>query len=160
MIGYIIMSQLIFPDIQSLIERFKQFCSSLGWISTGYDDWIRPTGDYHHWHHGLATPLFSKITRSQTVYIREGKHTAWIFKKRVPPEVFIEVVEDPDLQSHTAVFDLSPLYEGKRECSKVDQTKSAVFLNFEEFLEANYGVRFVELTPHLKGHLALRMFEV
>ncbi len=93
---------------------------------------------------------------AKTMYIREGKSTAWIFEKKVPLEVFTEVVVEPDLLSHTAIYDLSPLYEGRRECSKVDQTENVVFLDFEEFLKVNYDVRFVELTPHLMEQFVLR----
>lgn len=154
------------PDIQALIDQYKSFCKSLGWRSPEYDDWIWSGADYHkfYWHHGLTAPLFSGFVQSKSVYIQEGSRlhlnearcTAWIFKKKVPQEVFTQVVDDLDLLRRTAVYDLSPAYEGKLQCFKVNQTESIVFREFEEFLDVKYGIRFIELSPHLKTHKFLR----
>ena len=69
-------------------------------------------------------------------------YIAWISPETINENVFYAFSEDPDLSREIALYDVSPLCEGKSVCLRVNETNSAVFQEFERFLAEKYGINF------------------
>jgi hypothetical protein len=66
---------------------------------------------------------------------------AWLFSE-VPSEDLVRtVLQNPDFSKRIAIFDFSPLLEGKNLCIKLNNTDSPVFQEFEVFLQTELKVR-------------------
>jgi hypothetical protein len=70
----------------------------------------------------------------------EPSHMAWLFSEVPSEDLFRTVFENPDFSRRIAIFDLSPLLEGKNLCIKLNNTDSPVFQQFEVFLQSELKV--------------------
>jgi len=135
---------MIFPSVWDIVEKFKQRCEDKGWKAFEYEDLIDAKGKYHHLigiHH-LYPNTFKKVAKNTYSAIREGNsyrkvdlsYTAWILQESVPKDVLKVLLENPDLLSRVALYDISPAYKGLSKCLKLNETESPVFQEFEKFL--------------------------
>jgi len=147
-------SALSIPKIWELLKNFKDLCKSRGWETSEHEDWVKTNDDYHNllWIRTIHPSTFEKVALNQKCAIRQGlsyhvvgvSYTAWLFPQTPPEELIQRVLNNPELSSKTAIYDLSWAYEGKPVCVKLNMTESRVFREFESFLEDRCGV---ELKP-------------
>ena len=102
----------------------------------------------------ILLPL-EKIAANRKCVVREGfgyrvvdaSYTAWLFSK-TPSETLVKTIfENPDISCSTALYDLSPLLEGKNTCVKLNHTESPVFQEFENFLRDELKIDLKPLPP-------------
>ncbi len=147
-------SVLSIPKIWELLQDFKDRCKSRGWETSEHEDWIKTNDDYHNllWIRTVHPSTFEKVALNQKCAIRQGlsyhvvdvSYTAWLLPQPPPRELIQRVLDNPELSSKTAIYDLSWASEGKPVCVKLNMTESQVFREFENFLEDRCGV---ELKP-------------
>lgn len=147
-------SVLSIPKIWELLKNFKDLCKSRGWETSEHEDWVKTNDDYHNllWIRTIHPSTFEKVALNQKCAIRQGlsyhvvdvSYTAWLFPQTPPEELIKRVLNNPELSSKIAIYDLSWAYEGKPVCVKLNMTESRVFREFESFLEDRCGV---ELKP-------------
>ena len=143
------------PKVWELLNRFKSSCQLKGWRTSEQEDWVRTDDNKYHnflWAQTVHPATFRKIAANQKCAVRKGvsyqvvdvSYTAWLFSQS-PPENLMKIVkENLELSRRTAIYDLSWVYSGKSRCSKLNDTDSVVFKEFEGFLEDELGVK-VEL---------------
>jgi hypothetical protein len=144
--------------VWDILRKFKSFCQHLGWRTCENEDWVETDGGYHNflWARDVHLSSFKRIITNGKCVIPEGSsyrvlrpaYSAWLFSD-TPPETLIKtVLEDPDISSRIALYDLSPLFEGKNLCVRLNNTASTVFKEFEGFLRKEYGLKVnsLELT--------------
>ncbi|MBS7639805.1 MAG: hypothetical protein QW600_00140 [Candidatus Bathyarchaeia archaeon] len=137
------------------IERFKETCKAKGWKILEQGDIIYEGGKYHQMIllHQIHFETFRRVTLNPHRFIREGEtlnminisYIAWISREAIPSEALNFIFAEPRLLSRVALYDLSPLREGRKLCLKINETDSAVFREFENFLEKN-GLSSLPLT--------------
>jgi hypothetical protein len=63
-----------------------------------------------------------------------------------PSDILVKTVfENPDFSERVALYDLSPLLEGKNLCVRLNHTDSPVFQEFERFLQNELKVKLKPL---------------
>jgi len=142
----------IFPKVWELIETFKAQCSRKGWKVPENEDVVDVRGECHHliWTQHIYPNTFGKVAKKSCVAIREGisyrmvnvSYTAWISPEAIAEKIPHVLLEDPDLSSKVAVYDVSPVYKGELVCLKMNRTGSIVFKEFEKFLAEEYSICF------------------
>jgi len=70
----------------------------------------------------------------------EASYTAWLFSETPSEDLTRAIFENPDVFKQVALYDLSPLLEGKNMCVKLNHTDSPIFQEFEQFLKSNLKV--------------------
>jgi hypothetical protein len=148
------------PKIWEILKKFKDACKLQGWKTSETEDWVEVSDKYHNflWARGVHLSSFKSIVSNRKCVVREGlsyrvveaSYTAWLFSE-TPSEALVKTVfENPDYFRRVALYDLSPLLEGKNLCIKFNHTDSPVFQEFENFLknELNVKVKAI-LDPHL-----------
>jgi len=144
---------LPFPNIWSLIDRFKERCRLSGWETCETEDWVRTDdGKYHNflWTQTIHPSTFERIVSNHKCGIRRGMsytvvdiaYIAWLFPERPPEFLISQVKQNPELKKKTAIFDLSSVYSGEKVCRKINKTESIVFKEFEQFLEEEWDLEF------------------
>lgn len=139
------------PKVWELLNDFKNCCKVKGWKTSEHEDWVKIGDEYHNflWSQTVHPATFHKIASNNKCAIRKGvayqvvdvSYTAWVFPQ-LPPEELMEIVEeDPELARRNAIYDLSCIYEDKPFCLKLNETKSTVFREFENFLNDKMGVK-------------------
>ncbi len=138
------------PKVWDILKRFKNWCEAEGWRTSESEDWVRKGDVYHNflWTPTVHLSTFKKIAMNRKCAINEGvsyrvvdvSYTAWLFPQPPPKNLLQLVVENPELLRRNAIYDLSWLYTGKPMCLKLNKTKSAVFREFERFLQEKWGV--------------------
>ncbi|NIO37663.1 hypothetical protein GTO27_08160 [Candidatus Bathyarchaeota archaeon] len=139
------------PRIQQILKRFKDFCKFRGWEASDKDDSIRTGSEYHSfiWTRTIHPSSFEKIATNGKCVVREGmsyrivepSYTAWLFSEE-PSEYLIKTVfANPDFSKRIAIYNLGPIFEGKRVSFKLNNTNSSVFREFEGFLKKKLKVR-------------------
>jgi hypothetical protein len=137
--------------VWEILKKFKDFCKFRGWKTSESEDWIEMDEKYHNflWARDIHPSSFTNITKKRKCVVREGlsyhvveaSYTAWLFPE-TPSETFIKAIfENPDFQKRIALYDLSPLLEGKDLCVKLNHTDSPVFDAFENFLRKELKVK-------------------
>lgn len=71
---------------------------------------------------------------------------AWVFSETPPESLLNFFLENRDFSKRVALYDLSPLAEGRNTCVKLNFTGSPVFQEFENFLEKEFRVKIEEYT--------------
>lgn len=142
------------PNIWDIFDKFKVNCRLKGWESLEHEDLVKADGKYHYLilTHEIRPRTFKKIILNPHQGIREKEsyrivdvsYIAWVSEKRIPEEILRFMAENPSLLSRVAIYDVSPLNEGKRECLRINETDSSVFLEFEKFL-SSYGINIKPL---------------
>lgn len=79
----------------------------------------------------------------------EASYTAWLFSETPSENLAKEISENPDFSKRVALYNLSPLLDGKNLSFRLNCTDSDVFEEFENFLEKEFKVRF-ELFPNMR----------
>ena len=144
---------LQFPPIWKIIESFKELCRSIGWETCETEDLIKTEdGEYHSilWTQTVHPSTFERIATSHKCGIRRGNtyevvdiaNIAWLFQERPSDFLIAWIKENPELRTKTALFDLSGVYIGRNICRKINETKSSVFKEFEQFLEEEWSIEF------------------
>ena len=139
------------PKIREILERFKNLCKFHGWKTSEKDDWIETKNGYHNflWTRSIHPSSFKSIAANRKCVVREGlsyrvveaSYTAWLFSE-APSETLIKAIsENPDFSKRVAVYNLSPVLEGKNIGFKLNDTDSPVFQEFENFLRKELKVK-------------------
>ncbi|MGQ9641524.1 MAG: hypothetical protein ACUVUF_05285 [Candidatus Bathycorpusculaceae bacterium] len=139
------------PKIWEILKKFKDICRRQGWKTSETEDWVEISDEYHNflWARDIHPSSFKSIVSHRKCVVREGlsyrvveaSYTAWLFSE-APSEALVKTVfENPDFRKRVALYDLSPLLEGKNLFVKVNHTDSPVFQEFENFLKSELNVR-------------------
>jgi len=143
--------------VWEILESFKASCKSHGWRISKNEDWIEIDDKYHNFLSAREIPLssFKRIVSNGKCIIREGlsysvvraSYSAWLFSE-TPPEILTKTIcENPDFSTRIALYDLSPMLEGRNFCTKLNQTDSPVFQEFESFLQDELKIKLESLAP-------------
>jgi hypothetical protein len=143
--------------IWEILNHFKRFCGLRGWRTSENEDWVELNDDYHNflWTRNVTPASFKAIVSNRKCVVQKGlfysvvepSHLAWLFSE-VPSEDLIRtVLENPDFSRRIAIFDFSPMLEGKNLCIKLNNTDSSVFHEFETFLQTELKVRVESFRP-------------
>ncbi|MEM2995285.1 MAG: hypothetical protein QXI91_04635 [Candidatus Bathyarchaeia archaeon] len=144
------------PKVWEIIEKFKDFCMFRGWKTSKTEDWVKVDDKYHNflWTRNVHPSSFKSIVSNGRCIVREGlsyhvveaSYTAWLFSE-TPSETLVKTVfENPAFNKKIAIYDLSPLFEGKNICEKLNNTDSPVFQEFESFLTTQLKVKLKPLS--------------
>jgi hypothetical protein len=143
--------------IWEILNNFKSFCRLRGWRTSENEDWVELNDDYHNflWIRNVTPASFKAIVSNRKCVVQKGllysvvepSHLAWLFSE-VPSEDLIRtVLENPDFSRRIAIFDFSPMLEGKNLCITLNNTDSSVFHEFETFLQTELKVRVESFRP-------------
>jgi hypothetical protein len=139
------------PRVWEILKKFKDVCRGRGWKTSESEDWIEINDKYNSflWARNIHPSSFKRIASNRKCIVREGlsyrvveaSYTAWLFSE-TPSEILVKTVfENPDFYERIALYDLSPLLEGKNLCVKLNHTDSPVFEEFEHFLRNELKVK-------------------
>lgn len=141
-----------FPRVWVFIDNFKCRCRSRGWRAFEYEDLVEAEGEYHSfiWVRKAYIKTFKKIVMKSQCSIREGisyrmvdvSYMAWVLPETPSESIARTVAEEPRLLRRIAIYDLSEVYAGRPVCSKLNETRSMVFHEFEKFLGIEYDIEF------------------
>jgi len=144
------------PRVWEILKKFKDSCKFRGWKTSESEDWIEIGDKYHNFLYtrDVHPSSFKRIVSNTKCVIREGicyrivdaSYTAWLFSEP-PSETFVKTIfENPDYSRSIALYDLSPMLEGKNLCVKLNCTDSPVFEEFESFLKNELKVKLKSLS--------------
>ena len=149
--------------IWEILKRFKETCRFRGWKTSESEDWVEVDSKYHNFllARNIHPSSFRNIALNRKCVVREGlsyrvveaSYMAWVFSETPPESLLNLFLENPDFSKRVALYDLSPLAEGRNTCVKLNFTDSTVFHEFESFLEREFGVKIEEyanLKPSLE----------
>lgn len=152
--------------IWEILRRFKETCRFRGWRTAESEDWIEINNKYHSFllARSVHPSSFKSIIANRKCVVRDGlsyrvveaSYMAWLFSESLPENLVNVFLEKPEFSRSVALYDLSPLMEGKKACFKLNYTDSPVFQEFERFLESEFGVKIEEyacLKPNLESVL-------
>ncbi len=131
--------------IWEILRRFKDFCKFRGWKTSESEDWVEIDNKYHNflWARDIHLSSFERIVSSRKCVVHEGlsyrvveaSYTACLLIETPSEDLVHTVLENPDFSQRVALYDLSPIMEGKNLCVKLNYTDSPVFREFESFLK-------------------------
>ena len=134
-----------------ILRKFKESCKFRGWKTSESEDWIEADKEYHQFLliRSIHPASFKNIVLNRKCVVREGlsyriveaSYTAWLFSETPPSNITNIVLSNPELSRRVAIYDLSPLIEGKRVCITLNHTGSNVFRAFENYLRRELKVR-------------------
>jgi len=139
------------PKIREILKGFKDLCKFHGWKTSEEDDWIETENGIHNflWARSIHPSSFKSIAANRKCVVREGlsyrvveaSYTAWLLSE-APSETLVKAIfENPDFSGKMALYNLSPMLEGKNLGFKLNNTDSPVFQEFENFLEKELKVK-------------------
>jgi len=138
------------PKIWEILRCFKDACKSYGWKTCENEDWVEFDGKYHNFlcARNVTPSSFKKLTTNPKCIVRdslcyrvvEASYTAWLFSETPSEDLIRAIFENPEVFKQAALYDLSPLLEGKNTCVKLNHTDSPIFQEFEQFLKNNLKV--------------------
>jgi hypothetical protein len=139
------------PKVWEILKKFKDLCKFRGWKTSESEDWIEIDDKYHNflWARSVHPSSFKNIIKNRKCVIRKGlsydvveaSYTAWLFPETPPENLVKTIFENSDFPKRIAIYDLSPLLEGKNLCIKLNNTDSLVFHEFEKFLKKELKVK-------------------
>jgi hypothetical protein len=143
------------PRVWEILKKFKDACRVRGWKTSESEDWVETNDEYNSflWARDIHPSSFKRIVSSRKCVIQEGlsyrvvdaSYTAWLFSE-TPSDILVKTVfENPDFSERVALYDLSPLLEGKNLCVRLNHTDSPVFQEFERFLQNELKVKLKPL---------------
>ncbi|MGQ9539105.1 MAG: hypothetical protein ACUVTE_05960 [Candidatus Bathycorpusculaceae bacterium] len=145
--------------VWEILRKFKELCRFHGWKTSESEDWVETDNKYHNFllTRNVHPSSFKSIAANRKCVVREGlsyrvveaSYTAWLFSETPSEKLANFFLENPEFSKRVALYDLSPLTEGKNACVKLNYTDSPVFQEFEKFLEKNLGVK-IEQYANLK----------
>ena len=138
------------PKIQEILKRFEDSCKFHGWKTSEKDDWIETENGYHNflWARSIHPSSFKRIAANRKCIVREGlsyrvveaSYTACVLSEAPPKTLVNAIFENPDFSKRIALYNLSPVLEGKNVGFKLNYTGSPVFEEFEKFLRKELKV--------------------
>ncbi len=138
------------PKVWEIFERFKGFCRSKGYRASEHEDWIELNDTYHNflWTRNVPSSSFKAIISNRKCVVQKGvsysvvesSRMAWLFSEEPSDDLLKIVTEDPEYSKRVAIFDLSPLVNGKNMCLKLNNTDSPIFHEFETFLQSELKI--------------------
>lgn len=139
------------PKVWEILKKFKDSCKFHGWKISENEDWVEVDNKYHNFllARNVHPSSFKSILANRKCVVREGlsyhvveaSYTAWLLSE-TPSEILVkEISENPDFHGKIALYDLSPIFEGKNLCVRLNNTDSPVFQEFENFLENELKVK-------------------
>ena len=149
---------LVTISIWDYIDKFKNHCyKSKNWKVYEGEDLIQVKNKFHKfvWIQHVRPFTFESMITNPLCAIREGvsyrtvriSFMAWVLPQPPAAAVLRLFEENPDISKWVALYDLSRISKDLPACSKLNETKSVVFQEFERFLSNCYGI---ELEPSLK----------
>lgn len=145
--------------VWEILRKFKELCRFRGWKTSESEDWVETDNKYHNFllTRNIHPSSFKSIAANRKCVVREGlsyrvveaSYMAWLFSETPSEKLANLFLENPEFSKRLALYDLSPLTEGKNTCVKLNYTDSPVFQEFEKFLEKNLGVK-IEQYANLK----------
>jgi hypothetical protein len=139
------------PRVWEILKEFKASCAGRGWKTSESEDWILVDGKYHNflWARGVHPSSFNKIISNGKCIVREdlsyrvvkASYTAWLFSEAPPETLTKAIFNNPGFSDKVAIYDLSPMLEGKSLCLRLNHTDSPVFQEFEDFLKNQLKVK-------------------
>jgi len=158
------------PKVWEIVKKFKDMCSFRGWKTSENEDWVEMDNHYHNflWARDIHPSSFKKVVSSKKCVIQEGlsyrvveaSYTAWLFSKAPSETLLKTVAEDPTFYGKVALYDLSPILEGRNVCLRANHTDSPVFEEFERFLRDELKVKIKPLPPISSVSFAEKSFAV
>jgi len=148
------------PRVWEILKKFKDTCRGRGWKTSESEDWIKIDDKYNSflWARDIHPSSFKRIVSNRKCVVQEGlsyrvveaSYTAWLFSETPSDTLVKTIFENPAFSDRIALYDLSPLLDGKNLCVKLNQTDSPVFEEFERFLRNDLKVKFKPLSsiPH------------
>ncbi|NWF86258.1 hypothetical protein HXY32_00340 [Candidatus Bathyarchaeota archaeon] len=137
--------------VWEILKKFKDKCGFHGWRTSENEDWIEANEQYHNFlcTRNIHPSSFKKIVSNRKCIVREGlsyrvvdaSYTAWLFSETPSESLVRTVFENPDFAERIALYDISPLLEGKNLCIRLNNTDSHVFQEFERFLRNELKVK-------------------
>ena len=143
------------PRVLEILQKFKDSCRFRGWKISEEEDWIEVDDKYHNFllARNVHPSSFKSILSNRKCVVREGlsyrvveaSYTAWILSEAPSETLLREISENPNFHDKIALFDLSPIFEGKKFCIRLNYTDSLVFQEFENFLKNELKVKLKTL---------------
>jgi len=143
--------------IWEILSNFKRSCTLKGWKTSENGDWIELNNSYDSFlcAKDVNPASFKAIISSRKCVVQDGlsytvvepSHQAWLFSETPAEELTRTVFENPDFSKRVAIFNLSPMLEGKDFCLKLNNTDSPVFHEFETFLQVELKVKIESAPP-------------
>ncbi|MBS7634760.1 hypothetical protein KEJ34_04600 [Candidatus Bathyarchaeota archaeon] len=108
--------------------------------------------------HQAHFETFRKVVAKTHLHVRDGNsyriadvpYVALISQTAIPKSIINFLLSNPSLLQKVALYDMSPLYEGKRFCLRINETDSSVFRKFEDFLvKHGFGIKLLREIPSL-----------
>jgi hypothetical protein len=151
------------PRVWEILRKFKDLCRVRGWKTSESEDWVETDDKYNSflWARDIHPSSFKRIVSNRKCVVREGlsyrvvdaSYTAWLFSV-APSEILVKTVfENPDFSERVALYDLSPLLEGKNLCVTLNHTDSPVFQEFERFLRNELKVKLKPISSFSDGEM-------
>jgi len=158
------------PRVWEILKKFKDFCKFRGWRTSESEDWIEIDDNYHSflWTKDIHPSSFKRIVSNRKCIVREGlsyrvvdaSYTAWLFSE-TPSKTLVKMIfENPEFYGKIALYDLTPLFEGKNLCIKLNHTDSPVFQEFERFLRNELKIKLKPLLHFSESEIANNNFTI
>ena len=142
--------------ISKCIDRFKEYChKSKKWTVYEGEDLVQVGNSYHKfaWVRSVQPTTFQSIVMNPISAIRQGvmyrivkiSFMAWVLPE-TPSATILELFEEnPTFLKWVALYDFGRISGDLPCCSRLNETKSVVFQEFERFLGNCYGIEFEPL---------------
>jgi hypothetical protein len=143
-----------------IIDEFKPVCRVKGWKTFEHEDLVNADGEYHYLVlvRQVHLETFKRVIANTRQYVRDGNlyrgvdvsYAALISQMAIPERVVSFLVSKLPLLRRIALYDMSPLYEGKRFYLRINKTESPVFREFEDFLlNHGFSIKLLNEMPNL-----------
>jgi hypothetical protein len=145
------------PRIFEILSLFKSSLKSKSRTckTSPTEDWIRLNDEYDFflWTRNVNPSSFEAVNSNRKCVVQKGlsyetvrpSHMAWLFSQTPPASLAKTIRENPDLSQRIAIFDFSQTLEGKNLCTRLNDTDSIVFHEFEAFLESEMKLKLEQL---------------
>jgi len=158
------------PRVWEILKKFEDVCRVRGWKTSESEDWVEINDEYNSflWARDIHPSSFKRIVSNRKCIVQEGlsyhvvdaSYTAWLFSEAPSDTLVKTVFENPDFSERIALYDLSPLLEGKNLCAKLNHTGSPVFQEFERFLRNELKVKLKPLSSFSNTELTEKNYTI
>jgi len=147
------------PKTWELIAEFKEHCKARKWETSEHEDLVKTADKYHLflWAQTVSPHIFKKVSETHKTARRERSsyrvinvaYTAWLFSEPVPNELYKMVKEQPEFTRTVAIYDFSKAYLATPAVTKLNETDSEVFREFENFSQNRWNLKYrgICMTP-------------